>query len=179
LIWALALGLEETASTFFFMTDEADAGPIIDQRRIKISDEDDAATLYQKMTDIALTQLDDVCGALASGSVKAFPQDPTEANVWRRRGIEDGRIDWRMSMRMIANLVRSLRPPYPGAHCQIGGKAVKVWRVMAEPAADSNLEPGKVLARRAERDFLVKCADGALWVVEHDAESAPTAGDYL
>ena len=37
IIWALALGLKETASTFFFMDNGADSGPIISQKSLIIS----------------------------------------------------------------------------------------------------------------------------------------------
>src|SRR5688572_24447375 len=36
LIWALALGLHETGSTFFYMDEGADSGDILDQERIAI-----------------------------------------------------------------------------------------------------------------------------------------------
>ena len=35
IVWALVLGLEETASTFFFMDKGADTGDILSQEKIK------------------------------------------------------------------------------------------------------------------------------------------------
>jgi len=49
IIWALVLGLRETASTFFFMDEGADSGPILSQQAICIDSEDDARSLYNKI----------------------------------------------------------------------------------------------------------------------------------
>ena len=50
LIWALFLGLKQTASTFFFMVEGTDTGDSISQEKIKIS-YDDAYSLYNKIID--------------------------------------------------------------------------------------------------------------------------------
>ena len=52
LIWALVLGLTETASTFFFMDEGADSGDILDQRSILIKPTDDVNSLYALMTKL-------------------------------------------------------------------------------------------------------------------------------
>ena len=56
-IWSLALGLKKTASTFFFMKESADEGDILDQKIVKIDYQDDATSLYEKLTKIALKQI--------------------------------------------------------------------------------------------------------------------------
>ena len=59
IIWALALGLKETGSTFFFMDEGADTGDIISQRIIPIDYLDDARSLYDKISDMALRQIEE------------------------------------------------------------------------------------------------------------------------
>ena len=49
LIWAIALGLENSASTFFFMDKGADSGDILSQVDFNISYQDDAQSVYQKV----------------------------------------------------------------------------------------------------------------------------------
>ena len=58
LIWALVLGLKETASKFFFMDEGADSGDILSQQPIKISKNDTAGTLYKRIKEVALKQVD-------------------------------------------------------------------------------------------------------------------------
>jgi methionyl-tRNA formyltransferase len=178
LIWALALGLEQTGSTFFLMDERADSGPILSQRAISITPEDDAATLYAKMTETALSQVNELIPALVAGSATPRRQDEALANYWRRRTRADGKIDWRMSAAAIRNLVRALTHPYPGAHCATAGGEFPVWRAAIGPAPPSNVEPGRVLAVDG-REILVKCQDGSVWLKEHELETLPKPDTYL
>lgn len=178
LIWALALGLTETASTFFMMDESADTGDIISQELIPISYEDDASTLYDKVLQVAGKQIISFTKAFELGSVTVVPQT-TEGNSWRRRGFQDGKIDWRMSSKAIYNLVRALTKPYPGAHFCKDGAMVKVWKVQ-ELDADhlENIECGKVLSVESNTGFCVKTSDSAIRVVACDPVSLKE-GEYL
>lgn len=181
IIWTLVLGLPETASTFFFMDDGADSGDILDQRMIAVQDNDDAASLYRKLTAAAGEQVELITPRLASGSFSRTAQDHSRANYWRKRSRLDGQIDWRMSAVTIHNLVRALNRPYPGAHCIHGLAEVKVWRteVLVHPDPSvANLEPGKVLAVH-EDQIIVKCGEGAIKLLEHGFQIIPEQGVYL
>ena len=178
LIWALALGLEETASTFFAMDIGADSGAIVDQRPIAIAPTDYAADLYAKVAAVARDQLTGVVNALAHGRLPIRPQNGALTNHWRKRTAVDGAIDWRMSARSIYNLVRALSRPYPGAHCTSATGPVKVWRTEIGPAGAGNLEPGKILGAEGNA-FLVKCGEGTLRVTEHEFSPVPSEGSYL
>lgn len=57
LIWALVLGLNQSGSTFFFMQEGADDGDILSQKEFEILYEDDAKSLYNKVSKIALNQI--------------------------------------------------------------------------------------------------------------------------
>jgi methionyl-tRNA formyltransferase len=178
LIWALALGLRETASTFFFMADAPDSGPILSQVKLPIHDDDDARSLYSRVTDTALKQLTELTRGLGDGTLVAVPQDQMRASYWRRRTAVDGRIDWRMSGRSIRNLVRALASPYPGAtflHC---GADVIVRKVALAGGAAENLEPGKVLSVEGNT-FTVRVGDGAIRILDHDLADLPAVGSYL
>lgn len=178
LIWALALGLEKTASTFFFMDEGADSGDIVSQNEIEISESDDAADLYAKMTTTALRQLDEFVPALAESRHARLKQLPDSANSWRKRGPADGMIDWRMSSRTIHNLVRALTRPYIGAEFVWEGKSFKVWRAAVAETTAVNMEPGKVLAT-GDGQVVVKCGDGAIRLLETSPGFTVNTGDYL
>ncbi len=128
LIWALVLGLKKTASTFFVMDERADSGDILSQEDIIIDVDDDANTLYKKMIQIAAEQLLNLVTSLRKECYQKCPQDHSKANLWRKRGIKDGEIDWRMSAMAIHNLVRGLTRPYIGAHFLNNGQEYKVWK---------------------------------------------------
>lgn len=58
-IWALALGLKQSASTFFLMDEGADSGAILSQVPFEISFEDNAQSLCTKIESIAQKQIND------------------------------------------------------------------------------------------------------------------------
>jgi len=178
LIWALVLGLEKTASTFFFMDTGADMGDILSQREIIIQVDDDARTLYDKVTLIALQQIEEFLPELTLGVFQRHKQDQRTANTWRKRSSEDGRIDWRMPARSIYNLVRGLAKPYVGAHIIVNGREIKVWKVAIVSDVSTNIEPGKVLMRTAS-GAVVKCGDDAICLLVTDPSLEPIVGSYL
>jgi methionyl-tRNA formyltransferase len=178
IIWALALGLESTASTFFFMNEEADSGDIVSQRAITIGSHDDAASLYEKITRCALEQIDEFVPRLIAGTIERRSQDGTRANVWRKRGRDDGRIDWRMSARSIRNLVRALTRPYPGAHFTRGGAEIKVWRVDIVPGTPANCEPGKVLSI-SDEGAVIACGSDGILLASIEPTVKLVTGEYL
>lgn len=181
IIWALALGLEETASSFFFMDEGADTGDLLSQRDVPIHWEDDARSLYDRLMDVAKEQISDFTPQLAAREYSREPQDDEEANYWRKRSRKDGEIDWRMSSSSVYNLVRALTHPYPGAHCTVNGGETKIWsaEVVDDEFEDiAHLEPGKVLASDSER-VAVKCGEGVIEIQEHEFDEHPDEGDYL
>jgi len=178
LIWALALGLDRTASTFLFMDEGADSGDILSQEEVSIEYSDDAGTLYRKVTNVALRQIEKFLIQLQEGTYSRIPQDHTKANYWRKRNKEDGKIDFKMTGRAIYNLVRALTKPYVGAHVTYQGNEIKIWRAVEQKSDVRNIEPGKVL-EISNNFILVKCCEGAILLVEHEFVSLPKVGEYL
>lgn len=179
IIWTLVLGLHETASTFFFLTDKADAGDIISQEIVAVSDTDDASSLYDKLMKIGKKQVVDFTQKLARGNYSRIPQDDTKSNNWRKRTYKDGLIDWRMSARGIYNLVRGLTHPYVGADFIYNDREIKVWKseIVSENTIYENLEPGKIL-KLDSSGIEIQCGLGVIRLIEFDNFDVKV-GDYL
>ena len=179
LIWALTLGLEKTASTLFLMDAKADTGKIVSQKPVEIKYEDDASSLYDKVMKTAVFQLVEVIRDFESDRVNLISHLPDEGNSWRKRGKEDGRIDWRMSSRNIYNLVRALARPYIGAHFLYNNDEYKVWKVKEVFAKGyENIEPGKVVRVISGTNFIVKTGDNLIEILECDIINVKE-GEYL
>lgn len=179
LIWALALGLEKTASTLFLMDTGADTGKVVSQKTIEITYEDDAGSLYDKVMKTAVVQLEEVIQDFKNGKINLINHLPDEGNSWRKRGKEDGKIDWRMSSRNIYNLVRALSRPYVGAHFIHNNDEYKVWKVK-EVFEDGyeNIEPGKIIRVISNNTFVVKAGENLIEVLECDTIEIKE-GEYL
>jgi len=178
LIWPVILGMTDSASTFFFMDKGADDGDILSQVDFEILYKDDARSIYGKVVNIALGQVDAFYPKLIHGNYLRIAQDHSSSNTWRKRHTIDGSIDFRMSSRAIYNLVRGLSKPYVGAHVEYKGRDVKIWKVIENENSQNNIEPGKVL-EVSEKSFFIKTMDGAIEVLDHEFESLPKKGEYL
>jgi len=178
LIWALALGLKESASTFFFMDEGADSGDMLSQVDFEISYQDDARSIYNKVIDIALCQIEEFIPKLEKNNFTRIRQNNQHSNSWRKRNELDGEIDFRMSSRSIYNLTRALTKPYVGAHIKFNETNYSVWKVKESNDFQENIEPGKVL-RVFDKIFVVKSYDGAIEIIEHDFKEMPKVGEYL
>ena len=115
---------------------------------------------------------------MASGHYQKFSQDHSKANTWRKRGKNDGVIDWRMSAQTIHNLVRGLAKPYVGAHFNIKNKAVKVWKTEIVDCIEKNIEPGKVLEANT-LGTVVKAGEDAIRLTETNPKIETDVGSYL
>ena len=84
IIWAIAGGWKETGSSFFWMDEGIDTGPIINQEIVAIK-EKTAKELYMRLIRIAEDQLKDIVDDLKKGVITKLPQDESEATYLRKR----------------------------------------------------------------------------------------------
>lgn len=178
IIWALALGLKRSASTFFFMDEKADSGDIISQKEFEILDSDDAKTLYDKIIQLSLIQIEEFVPQLKDNTYTRIKQNRALSNIWRKRNKADGKIDFRMSSKAIYNLVRALTKPYVGAHIEYKENDISIWKVKIIENNDTNIESGKVIESNEEK-LIVKTYDAAIEILEHEFKEVPKVGEYL
>lgn len=180
IVWALFLGLKYTASTFFFIDKNVDSGNIISQKKINISEKDDAQTLYSKIINTSFIQIKKITDNLIknSGIINSQIQDSKKTNHWRKRLKKDGLIDFRMSSSAILNLIKALTHPYVGAHVEYDNNEIKIWKAKKVIFSEKNIEPGKVL-NVLKNEIIVKTYDGAIKIVDHEFKTVPKIGDYL
>lgn len=178
IIWALVLGLKQTGSTFFFMNEGADEGDILSQETIVITYQDDAKTLYSKVINTALKQIENFLVDLQNNTFSTTVQDNTKANTWRKRSKDDGLIQFNMSKKTIYNLVRALTKPYVGAHLKYNYNDVLIWKVEEQKYNNANLKNGQVI-EVSNNHILIKVADGAINILEHEFNPLPKEGDIL
>lgn len=177
-VWALVLGLPRTASTFFFMDEGVDSGAILSQEEIEISYDDDARSLYDKVTRAAMRQMEEFLPQLEDGTFKRVAQDLTGVNYWPKRCRDDGRIDFKMPSRVVYNLVRGLTRPYAGAHLSYKSREIKIWKAKEAPEGSGNIEGGRVLDIR-DNNVLVKCGTNAVLLTGHEFRELPKKGESL
>jgi methionyl-tRNA formyltransferase len=173
--WALINGERETGNTLIVLARGADVGDIVAQRTIPIGEDDDCATVYDKVAATEIDMLREVLPLIEAGRMPRRTQDEAQASVMPRRRPEDGRIDWSRGTRQLYNWVRALTHPYPGAFTSLDGRKVFVWRAALPAPGESVLAssvPGK-LARDAQGRPWAATADGWLRLVSVQRDGEP------
>ncbi len=143
--WVLINGETETGLTLHVMTRRPDAGDIVGQVKVAIAPSDTARTLNEKLTAAVPGLLAPLLPLIAQGRPPRTPQDEARATRFGGRGREDGRMDWTEPAEKLANLVRAVTRPYPGAFTQTGGRRVLVWEASVRPGGEG-AAPGTVLS---------------------------------
>ena len=160
------------------MDKSIDGGEIIDKVTIKITNRDNAESLYDKVCKIAKKQVNLFLPKYLNGNLKLEKQVLSKGNFWRKRGKIDGIIDWRMNFDAIQNLVKALSKPYSGASTFYKGKEFSVWKIKKGPKVKNNIEPGKVIEIN-NNNILVKCWEKSIWITDHNFDILPKRMEYL
>lgn len=161
LVWAMINGEVITGVSLFLMSDETDAGPVIDQRTLRIGYDDTIADLSARAAEASVSLLRQVLPAYAAGDSIARAQDPAQATSFPVRRPVDGRLDWSGTSRQVYDWVRAQTRPYPGAFFEHDGLVVRVWRVEEAQLA---LAPGRIQKERS--DVFVGTSDRAVKLVD-------------
>jgi methionyl-tRNA formyltransferase len=95
---------------------------------------------------------------LAAGSLPRRPQGEAGASYAPKISKQEAALDWYRDAAQLARAVRAF-DPVPGAHAELPGGAVKIWRAAALPGTGG--APGEVLAAGRE-GIVVACGSGSL-----------------
>ncbi|MEY0176303.1 bifunctional UDP-4-amino-4-deoxy-L-arabinose formyltransferase/UDP-glucuronic acid oxidase ArnA [Providencia rettgeri] len=165
--WALLKGESETGVTLHKMVAKADAGDIIAQEKVVITDTDTSLTLHAKVREAAEVLLDKTLPLIETGSYKAVAQDESQATYFGRRTAEDGLINWNDSAKDVNCLIRAVTEPYPGAFTYLGARKMVIWR--ARVLDDNQGKPaGTVLS---SDPLCIACGQGAIEVISGQSET--------
>jgi methionyl-tRNA formyltransferase len=157
--WVLVNGESRTGVTLHHMTADPDAGDIIAQAPIDIAREDTAAALYDRIVSVGVQLLLDAYEAVIAGTAARVPQDESQASCYGRRGPEDGRIEWTWPAARIANMIRAVTHPFPGAFAGDGAERLHLWAGMRiDGPAPSR--PGVLVDIRPGQGITVGTGDG-------------------
>ena len=159
--WVLVNGETRTGVTLHHMIAEADAGDIVAQEALHILPDDTAATLYGRMMKTGVDLLLQWYPAVLEGTAPRRAQDHARATVFGRRRPEDGRVAWTWPAHRIANMVRAVTHPFPGAFVGDGARRLYLW----EAAVDGTVvtaDAGTIIDVAEHRGMVVATGHGTL-----------------
>jgi methionyl-tRNA formyltransferase len=172
--WVLVFGETETGVTLHYMEDKADRGDIVGLKRVPITIEDTALTLFAKMTVAAGTLFRETYPLLRTGQAPRHPQDHAQASYFGGRTPADGRLDWTQPATAVHNLMRAVTHPYPGAFTHLAGRKLYIWngRPLPAPLAAPDA-PGRITAALPGEGLIVATSDGHFLITQAQWEGEP------
>jgi len=154
---AIMAGDAETGITIMQMDSGLDTGPMLMQRAIPVTEDDDAGSLHDKLATLGAEMIIAALDALGQGALHATPQPESGVSYAHKLGSADSLLDWSRPAQALARQVRALRP-VPGAVSALAGESIKIWEAQV---ADGAGVPGRVIAVGAD-GIVVACGVGAL-----------------
>lgn len=158
------------ATTVHFMVEEVDAGKVLLQDFISVSNEDDIVTIRKRLIDLSLKLVLIVINQVNNGT--QYAKDQVGEIIWAPKRLpEDSKTNFDNNSRYLHNFIRSVVNPYPNAFAFTSdGKRVHFKRSIA-----SNT-PGKVLEKVSNNKYVIASNDGVI-LVETDTDL--NIGDIL
>jgi len=173
--WAIVNGETITGVTTMLIDEGLDSGYMLLKSEIIIGD-DDASTLYDKLSQEGANLLIKTIEGLRNKSVKGEKQDDSLATYAPMIKKEDGLIDWNAATDQIINKVRGM-VPWPTAYTYIAGKNLKIFRAK-EGSKDG--EAGTVIAVTKDH-FEVSTGSGSVEIeeVQLEGKKRMNSADFL
>lgn len=154
--YALRNGEEVTGITLMYMSEQMDAGDIIAQATIAIEEDDDAGSLFDKLSLLARDLLLSQLGDLFNQTNQRIAQDETQVSYAPMIKKEQEQIDWTENARLIHGKVRALSPS-PGAYTYLDNERFKIWRTSLSPVITKGT-PGEII-KVTDDELIVACGD--------------------
>ena len=166
--YAIINGDEQAGVTIMEMVKQMDAGDMISQKAIPITDTDDVGTMFEKLSivgrDLLLATLPDYL----LGKLHPTPQDEKLVTFSPNITSEEEKIDWSASARDVFNQVRGMSP-WPVAHTTWQGARFKLHAVRV---AEGSGKPGQVIDK-TKKSLVIATHDGAVSLVSVQPAGKP------
>jgi len=179
--FALLNGDKETGVTIMEMTQKMDAGDIIMQKIVPISDEMNLEELEEQLCQAGCRALLQVIHDFDEGSIQKVPQDNAKATYVNKIDVTMAKIDWNEPAKALHNRIRAFSPK-PGAWCFVQiedqSKRLKVFRSQVFTEQEGN--PGETLVYD-KHSWVIACGKNALQLLEVQLEGKKRMpiGDFL
>lgn len=138
---AILAGDEETGVTIMKMDVGLDTGPMLSNRSIRLTRDDTAGSVFEKLSTLGADLLIETLPDYLSGKLQPIPQSEEGMTYAPMMKKEEGKLDFSRDVHELERRVRAFNP-WPGAFMDFDGTPLKVHRARVEPG---NADVGKRL----------------------------------
>jgi methionyl-tRNA formyltransferase len=175
--WPIIMGKKETGLSVFWPDNGLDTGPVLLQKKTKISDKDTLGSIYfDRLFPMGVAAMLEAVDLVKAKKAPRIPQDPKSGSYegWCRK--ENAKVDWKKPVADVHNLIRGTNPQ-PGAWTTFKGKTLDVYDCVK--VAKRAGQPGRIVAV-AKDSFTVAAKGGQIKVLRVRPEGGQkiTAGQF-
>jgi methionyl-tRNA formyltransferase len=142
--WSLINGDKTTAVTTIKLSREIDSGSILNQKNVKINNDDNFGTLSTRLSLIGANLVVKTLDEIEDNTIVGKEQDESKVTIAPKIKKEDLLIDWNKSAIEINNLIRAFTPA-PGAYTYLNGKRLKIYSVSLHKDVEKNKNIGDII----------------------------------
>ncbi|GAJ25276.1 methionyl-tRNA formyltransferase [Liquorilactobacillus sucicola DSM 21376 = JCM 15457] len=162
--YAIMNGEEKTGVTIIYMIKKMDAGDMLAQAELPITETDDTGTIFEKMSVLGRDLLLKTIPRLIAGKIQAQLQNEAEVTFSPIISPEQEELFLNQTAQELDWKIRALRPT-PGAYFKkFNGKRTKLWQIT--PLEEkTELEPGFVVAI-SKHQLKIAAAKGSVYQID-------------
>ena len=175
---AIIDGYDKTGVTIMYMDEKMDSGDIIYQEEVKIEDDDNAGSLFDKLSNLGSNMIIKILPSIIDGTNNRIKQNENEVTYAYNITSDEEKIDFNKSTKEVYNKIRGLYP-WPVGYALLDNKKVKIY---SSSIGDSKKEGsnGEIINRYKD-SIGVKTNDGEILIKELQFEGKKRifVKDYL
>lgn len=175
---AIINGYDKTGITIMYMDEKMDSGDIIYQEEIKIEDNDNVGTLFDKLSILGSKMIIKVLPNIISADINPIKQNEEDVTYAYNISREEEKLDFNKTSREVFNHIRGLNP-WPVSYSTLDDKKVKIYESKIGNS-DKKGQPGEII--NIYKDSVgVKTKDGEILIYELQFEGKKKVfvKDYL
>ena len=143
-----------------------DDGPILDNKAIDIGEDDNAITLFDKLSILSAEMIVPFLDKLEKGEVSEIAQDEHFATRCSMLTPDLGVIDFNKSAEEIVGLIKGLAM-WPNARITIDDVYFKLYNAkVSKIEIDKNCENGTIVVANNKEGLHIKCGSGVIEITE-------------
>lgn len=164
--------------TIMQMDEGLDTGDSLIEAVCEVSSRETAASLHDKLAELAPEALLRAIDALAEGRATPMPQPHDEATYAGKISKEDARIDWTQAALVIDRKIRAFNP-WPIAYTLLGDDNLRIHQARIKPGTTS-AAPGTIISID-KQGMLVAAGEGRLCieVLQFPGGKAMTVAEWM
>lgn len=156
---AILAGESKTGVTIMLLDEGMDTGPVLAQRELPISVDDNSGTLHEKLARAGAQLLVETLEKWQAGLIQPHRQDDSAATCAPPIKKEELRLNWQLPAGQLVNVVRAF-DPWPGAYAFYQEKRLKCYQArLLEWKSEGR--PGEILGV-VDAQLAVLGGDGAV-----------------